>query len=237
MANAVSLSALTQRIDVLRAQGAARFDPVGFCYLQRQGERLQQSRHPGPVALQRLAQRLDRFEIRLAECRQQVEQQWNREQQPELDSLYQQQAFHPLLRQLNRPSQPSPLAELLSLLHHQEEPAPRQEDTDPLRVMLKEQEGALLDAEAATPAPDTNGPRELKALSRARAGHQAQRKRRRIEDALTHTPSDAGPLNSHRLVTRAISAIKDLSPAYLDHFVNYVDTLMVLEKTAKKRGG
>lgn len=236
MTDAVSLSDLANRIDTLQAQGADRFDPAGFCFLQRQQERLAQLRHTSPRPLNRLAEAVHRLEQQLATAQQQAEQHWNPEQQPELAPLYEQHAFKALLRQLAPNPSPSPLAEVLTQLRQSHSGEHKPDNRDPLRAMLQEQEGDLFEADAL-PQPASDAPRELKALSRVRAGQQQQRKRRRIEDALTHTPSDAGPLNSHRLVTHAISALKDLSPAYLDHFVNYVDTLMVLEKAGKKRGG
>lgn len=236
MAEALSLDTLINRIDTLQAEGAERFDPAAFCFLQRQKERLQQLRHTSPRTLSRLADAVRRLEQQLASRQQQVAQQWDPAQQPELTPLYDQQAFKTLLRQLAPNPSPSPLSEVLLQLRQNDNEENKREETDPLRALLQDQEGGLFEADTV-PQPPSSGPRELKALSRVRAGQQQQRKRRRIEDALTQTPSDAGPLNSHRLVTSAISALQDLSPAYLDHFVNYVDTLMVLEKAGKKRGG
>ena len=236
MAEALSLTELASRIDALQARGADRFDPAAFCFVQRQRARLQQLRHISSRTLGRLTDAVTRLEQQLASHQQRVEQHWDPAHQPELTPLYDQQALKALLRQLAPTPCSSPLsAVLLPLRQHGAEENTHKE-TDPLRALLQDQEGTLFE-EDNVPQPVTTAPRELKALGRVRAGQQQQRKRRRIEDALTQTPSDAGPLNSHRLVTRAISALQDLSPAYLDHFVNYVDTLMVLEKTGKKRGG
>lgn len=235
MADAMSLSELAERVDALQTLGAEQFDPVAFRFLQSQCERLAQLRHNSPRTLARLGDTLTQLEQRLSDCEKAVEQKWDRQQQPELTPLYEQQAFKSLLRRLSPAPSVSPLAEVLTLLKLHGNNTTEPENRDPLRAMLQEQEGDLFAEESALPQPANEGPRELKALSRVRAGQQQQRKRRRIEDALTQTPSDAGPLNSHRLVTRAISALQELSPAYLDHFVSYVDTLMVLEKTAKKR--
>lgn len=236
MAEAEPLNQLAERIAALQEQGAGQFAPSAFCFLQRQQQRLQQLRHLSPRTLQRLATAVDQLEQQLAASQQQVDQHWDRARQPELAPLYEQHAFKTLLRQLSPCPSPSPLADVLTRLRDSAAEQRPVENRDPLQLILQEQEGNLF-AEEAQPQPVSDGPRELKALSRVRAGQQQQRKRRRIEDALTQTPSDAGPLNSHRLVTRAISALQELSPAYLDHFVNYVDTLMVLEKAGKKRGG
>ena len=236
MAEAVSLPVLAERIDALQSQGAEAFNPSAFCFLQRQLARLEQLRHTSPRTVSRLADAVGQLEQQLASSQQAVEQQWNRQARPELTPLYEQHAFKQLLRQLAPAPPASPLADVISQLRQNGNQTTEPENRDPLRALLHEQEGDLLEEATAAPQPVSNAPRELKALSRVRAGQQQQRKRRRIEDALTQTPSDAGPLNSHRLVTRAISALQELSPAYLDHFVTYVDTLMVLEKTGKKRG-
>lgn len=57
---------------------------------------------------------------------------------------------------------------------------------------------------------------------------------KRIDHAIAQTPGDAGPLNAHRLVTRSVETLRGLSPDYLSHFVSYMDTLLALEKVAKK---
>lgn len=50
--------------------------------------------------------------------------------------------------------------------------------------------------------------------------------RRSLEDA----PSNAGPLNSSRLVHRSLSLMRELSPGYLQQFLAYVDALSWLEQ-------
>lgn len=50
-----------------------------------------------------------------------------------------------------------------------------------------------------------------------------------LRQALADAPADAGPLNSARLVHRALTQMRDLSPDYLEHFVAYVDALSALE--------
>ena len=50
--------------------------------------------------------------------------------------------------------------------------------------------------------------------------------RRSLEDA----PSNAGPLNSSRLVHRSLSLMRELSPGYLQQFLAYIDALSWLEQ-------
>lgn len=43
-------------------------------------------------------------------------------------------------------------------------------------------------------------------------------------------PTNAGPLNSSSLVHRALSLMREQSPAYLQHFLSYVDALSWLDQ-------
>jgi hypothetical protein len=52
---------------------------------------------------------------------------------------------------------------------------------------------------------------------------------KKVRTALSKAPQNAGPINSHMLVLRALELMRTLSPEYLQRFVSYVDTLAVLE--------
>ena len=56
----------------------------------------------------------------------------------------------------------------------------------------------------------------------------------RIRHAIESTPKEAGPMNAHRLVSRAIAEMQTLSPEYLTRFARYTDTLLTLERLARK---
>ncbi|MBF5052176.1 DUF2894 domain-containing protein [Alloalcanivorax venustensis] len=77
---------------------------------------------------------------------------------------------------------------------------------------------------------DGEAPVELKALAPIREAQARQQLAARIQHAITQVPGDAGPLNAHRQVARALAALQDISPQYLEHLVTYLDDLMVLEK-------
>ncbi|KWF59848.1 DUF2894 domain-containing protein [Burkholderia pseudomultivorans] len=104
-------------------------------------------------------------------------------------------------------------------------------------------------ADAAPPAP-TRG--ALAALAE-RLARDAQADRRGIDPALIdyfratwskvrtekqyrqsldQVPRNAGPLNSNSLVHRSLSVMRELSPAYLQQFLSYVDALAWLEDLA-----
>lgn len=70
----------------------------------------------------------------------------------------------------------------------------------------------------------------MAALDAFRQQWDALRARRQLRESLSHRADDAGPLNSGRLVQRALAAMHAASPGYLAHFLAYVDTLAWLER-------
>ena len=53
---------------------------------------------------------------------------------------------------------------------------------------------------------------------------------RQLTVSQAQLPDNAGPLNSDRLVLRALHTLRDLSPAYLNRYMVYVDALMALDQ-------
>jgi hypothetical protein len=54
---------------------------------------------------------------------------------------------------------------------------------------------------------------------------------RRLAQSRASLPDNAGPLNSHHLVHRALTLMRELSPEYLERFVGHVDALQWLEQS------
>lgn len=77
--------------------------------------------------------------------------------------------------------------------------------------------------DAAFSAP----PQALQYLRRAWSRLSADR---RITQSLARLPENAGPLNSHQLVHRSLTLMRDASPQYLNQFMAYIDTLAWLEQ-------
>ena len=138
---------------------------------------------------------------------------------------------------------------------HYAEPSNRESSPSPVRThsALAELVGTLnrQEPEAATPSGSSveqlvrgetmtthqtagHQPKPLRAFSRAHAGRNTQTLEQRIQRAIEQVPAEAGPMNGHRLVSRAIAEMQRLSPDYLNRFVGYADTLMVLEQLARK---
>ena len=91
--------------------------------------------------------------------------------------------------------------------------------------------GVAGDSLPTTPARG-NGPTDLKALSQFRGTWSALSVDRQLSRSLTKVPENAGPLNSHHLAWRTLTAMRDISPAYLGRFTSYVDALFWLEQQA-----
>ena len=58
---------------------------------------------------------------------------------------------------------------------------------------------------------------------------------KRVSKAIARAPQNAGPINSHMLVLRALGLMRDISPDYLNRFMAQVDTLLCLEDAEKAR--
>ncbi len=71
---------------------------------------------------------------------------------------------------------------------------------------------------------------ELPALADFRQLWSALRADSQLQQTVAHTPTDAGPLNSAALASRAIALMRDTSPGYLRAFLAYVDDLAWLEQ-------
>jgi len=107
-----------------------------------------------------------------------------------------------------------PLAELVDAMAR---PAPSQGD------------GAA--ASGGVPGSSTST-HELKTLSYFRSTWSRLSADRRLTQAMAAVPENAGPLNSHQLVHRALTQLRELSPEYLHRFMSHVDALLWLDQAS-----
>lgn len=128
-----------------------------------------------------------------------------------------------------RPS--SPLAALLDALNQ-----PTDAPAKAPRSALEQRIFGDMDQPEQTHLPPTGVPKPLKAMARAKADQSTHAIQERIHHAIESTPKDAGPMNAHRLVSRALSEMQRLSPEYLERFARYTDTLMALERLGRRSG-
>jgi len=81
-------------------------------------------------------------------------------------------------------------------------------------------------------APATDAPAHPSpaALEEARRVWTQVRTDSQLRASLDDLPADAGPLNSGKLIHRALHFMREVSPGYLQHFIAYTDTLSSLER-------
>lgn len=58
---------------------------------------------------------------------------------------------------------------------------------------------------------------------------------KQVSKAIAQAPQNAGPINSHMLVLRALGVMRDISPDYLQRFMTHLDTLLCLEQSEQNR--
>lgn len=107
----------------------------------------------------------------------------------------------------------SPLARLLQEMTPAPMPSPR---------------SAATAKPAAWPAENPRVRQFRKQLSRISVQKQ-------VRQAIAQAPQNAGPINSHMLVLRALGLMRDISPDYLGRFMTHVDTLLCLEEAERMR--
>ena len=73
-------------------------------------------------------------------------------------------------------------------------------------------------------------PAEPQSLAYLRSTWAKLSAEKRLTRSLETVPENAGPLNSHQLVHRALKSMRDTSPGYLHHFMTYVDALLWLDQ-------
>lgn len=105
-------------------------------------------------------------------------------------------------------------------------PSPLRELLDGLAV-AESRPATTTDGQTASPAMARE---DLPALRQARQQWTRLRTDSQLRASLQPLPSNAGPLNSAVLVHRALSLMRDVSPAYLQHFILYADTLSSLQR-------
>ncbi len=234
-------------LEDLRQQGAAGFDPVGLRYLEALARRSQTYR--GGVAeglASRLQAAMDAYGRRLAAARQSVAEALARAaaRHPmaadELQALFAAGNLAGLTRRiaaLDACAGPGPLAGLLAYMAGLGDGAGQGGAAEPLPAAP---DGAPA-TPAAAPAVATgstseapSGPvspaRELKSLRYFRSTWSRLSAEQQLAQALAQAPENAGPLNSHLLVLRALQLMQEVSPDYLQRFMSYADTLLWLEQ-------
>lgn len=121
-------------------------------------------------------------------------------------------------RQTTAPS-PHPLRALVAALTPATAPIPLAQDTPAT---------TLVDWPASSAHPP-----ELRAVRQHRATWSRLRAEQRVLQTQTTLPDQAGPLNSQRLLHRALTTMRETAPGYLQHFMGQVEALLWMEQAAQ----
>jgi len=132
---------------------------------------------------------------------------------------------------------PALLKRMRQLQAHPRTAMPRK-GLDALKALNLSLQSPATGTENTAAASSPARPVEMKSVQQFRQSWHRMKVQDQVEHALQQGPANAGPLNSHRLVLRTLGLMQDLSPAYLHHFMNHLDTLlqldtMTLPQTAK----
>lgn len=103
-----------------------------------------------------------------------------------------------------------------------------------LSLLLAEMGMPAALATQAQPAPQTlNAAKDSPRVQQFRKQLRTLSVQKQVRTALSKAPQNAGPINSHMLVLRALGMMRELSPDYLQRFMTYVDTLILLENAVQ----
>ena len=208
----------------LRDCGAGQFDPVRLHFLEALAQRMRD--HEGAVNRileDKLSHALAAYQKRFEQATQATRDAALRliEQRPDasrdLRRLLESENFEELRQGVARaesPPQPTPLAHLIS----------------DLTQNLPKNVSTHVDGGNASLASRP----ELKSIRLFRDTWSKLCVEKQLAQANEQGPENAGPLNSHQLLLRAFSVMRDISPDYLNRFVSYVDTLLWLDQVVSK---
>ena len=212
---------MNEAMAALRQAGAARWDAVGMRYLEALDRRLNMLQGDvQKIVRQKFNLALTAFSARFAQAQAmaQTEMAIVLAQRPEftkeLQRLYAAGHFRRLRQRI---AQLQPPAEGDSLRHL-------------VQTLKASPPGDA--AGSSVPAQPLTRRAPLRALRQSLSKLSVDKQ---VSQALRQAPQNAGPINSHMLMLRSLELMRELSPAYLEHFMTYADTLLGLEHNSMKK--
>ncbi len=231
---APEMTALLTRLSSIEETGANRFSPPRYRFISSLARRATLHRATVAAELQKKAlSALHTYEEDLSAAQskaslivERIGKQFpaSREKMQALFEGYEFKKMQRLERRLLRSESDTPVSELH--LRIGEINASKKEnlaDTS-LSNLLRQQEHSLL----------PSIPSELSSLHHFRESWARSNADALVTKAMEECPADAGPLNPQKLVIHSLSAMRDLSPHYLNRFVGQFETLLWLEQLAEK---
>ena len=105
----------------------------------------------------------------------------------------------------------------------------------PMAVLLQDMAPSHLPAPTPIDSHTLSTHRESPRVRQFRQQLRQISVQKRVSSAIAQAPQNAGPINSHMLVLRALGLMRDISPDYLNRFMTHVDTLLCLQHAEQVR--
>ena len=210
-------SSILQELESFRRQGAQRFDPVRFQYMEALARRMQTQ----PLSVQRILESKLKSALEgYAQCLMQAQKSAS----DEVANLFSQRPD--LARELRRLLLAGDYAGVRRI--------GRQAALSPPRASLAQLNHYIQStSQAGSPTQGVShvkvGSTEMKSSHRFRQTWARMSAEDDVDKALSRAPENAGPLNSHSLALRSLALMRELSPDYLRRFLAHLDTLLWLD--------
>lgn len=131
---------------------------------------------------------------------------------------------------------------LLQAFAERQQAAPTAQQSAPASTATTSPLAVLLQEMAPSPSPPIaaaldsfSPPHESPRVRQFRQQLRQISVQKQVSKAIAQAPQNAGPINSHMLVLRALGLMRDISPDYLNRFMTHVDTLMCLQASEPPR--
>lgn len=235
-------------VNSLRESGAHRFDPVRFRFIESMAaQAAQQSPAVEELINNKTRDAIDSYSADLAVAREHAATliTANTEENPDNGRLLHQLFDQCKYREIKRITARRALSDKVAVLRGLRETLAEEKTTSegeeavlPLHELIARQEKAALGQLGVPGVSSTHGASttgfELKSTKRFRDSRAKARADQVVKRAIEECPEDAGPLNPQRLTIDSLAAMRELSPHYLNRFVEHIDTLLWLETLEKE---
>jgi hypothetical protein len=232
------------RVASLQKSGADRYDPVRFCYIVSLARRAEgKDESVRRIIEQKGLRAIEAYRHRFERARKEAKTIVDRlsSQNPDLAAtakdLYDTCDFSGIRRLQESVHCSDGIKQFSTLTQQLNNNAPLY-DPDKTRLTLyerllqQEEEvlSAVLDSQKEKTETFVGEKMELRSYRLFREMLAKQKSEHLVNDAIVNRPENPGHLNSQMLATRSLAFMRNVSPAYLNRFVAFIDTLFALEQ-------
>ncbi len=238
---------LGPHLALLVESGAHRFDPVRFCYIESLARRSLGKREPVCRFIERKALKaLDDYQVRFDEARAEAADIVARvsseypNSADRIHGLFENCDFKGVRRLAGRLNRDSTQKALVTLTNQITQGASHSEENETYLSfddILQRREDEVIqsfgNSLAGEESTQSGRKVELRSFHLFKETWAKLYSDKLVTHAIMERPENPGPLNAQMLATRSLSAMRNISPSYLNRFVSYIDTLLWLERAVK----